>query len=74
MSKISMVVFDLSGTTVSDDNAVAKSLYEAYLMYTAIIGVLSGANSRETLERYPHTHILPGVWELPGLILQAFHN
>ncbi len=29
MGKISMVVFDLSGTTVSDDNAVAKSLYEA---------------------------------------------
>ena len=28
MSKISLVVFDLSGTTVSDDNAVAKSLYE----------------------------------------------
>ena len=35
----------------------------------ANIGVLSGANSRETLERYPHTHILQGVWELPGLIL-----
>lgn len=34
----------------------------------ANIGVLSGANSRETLERYPHTHILQGVWELPGLI------
>ena len=28
MGKISLVVFDLSGTTVSDDNAVAKCLYE----------------------------------------------
>ena len=28
MQKISLVVFDLSGTTVSDDNAVAKCLYE----------------------------------------------
>lgn len=33
MFKISMVVFDLSGTTVSDDNAVAKSLYEAALEF-----------------------------------------
>jgi phosphonatase-like hydrolase len=29
MGKISLVVYDLSGTTVEDDNAVAKSLYEA---------------------------------------------
>lgn len=28
MGKISLIVFDLSGTTVSDDNAVAKCLYE----------------------------------------------
>lgn len=28
-SKIQLVVFDLSGTTVEDDNAVARSLYEA---------------------------------------------
>ena len=28
MKKISLVVFDLSGTTISDDNAVAKCLYE----------------------------------------------
>ena len=28
MNKIKLVVFDLSGTTVSDDNAVAKCLYE----------------------------------------------
>lgn len=37
----------------------------------ANIGVLSGANSRETLERYPHTHILQGVWELPELIKES---
>lgn len=29
MGKISLVIFDLSGTTVYDDNAVAKSLFEA---------------------------------------------
>jgi phosphonatase-like hydrolase len=29
MKKIKLVVFDLSGTTVSDDNAVARCLYEA---------------------------------------------
>lgn len=29
MQKISLVIFDLSGTTVQDDNAVAKSLYQA---------------------------------------------
>ena len=28
MSKIKLVVFDLAGTTVKDDNAVAKCLYE----------------------------------------------
>ncbi len=33
MSKISMIVFDLSGTTVSDDNAVAKCLHEAALAF-----------------------------------------
>ncbi len=29
MSRVKLVVFDLSGTTVEDDNAVAKSLYQA---------------------------------------------
>jgi beta-phosphoglucomutase-like phosphatase (HAD superfamily) len=33
MGKISLVIFDLSGTTVYDDNAVAKSLYEAAKEY-----------------------------------------
>lgn len=32
------------------------------------IGVLSGANGRETLQAYPHTHILDSVRELPELI------
>ncbi|MEO1010212.1 MAG: HAD family hydrolase [Bacteroidota bacterium] len=34
----------------------------------ANIGVLSGANDLETLERYPHTHILNSVEALPRLI------
>jgi phosphonatase-like hydrolase len=33
MSKIKLVVFDLSGTTVEDDNAVAKSLFQAAKEY-----------------------------------------
>ncbi len=32
------------------------------------IGVLSGANSRETLTKYPHTHILNSINELPGIL------
>jgi phosphonatase-like hydrolase len=38
------------------------------------VGVLSGANSRETLEKYPHTHILNSVWDLPGLIHSLSHR
>jgi len=37
------------------------------------IGVLSGANSRETLEKYPHTHIIQSVAELPSLIESMIH-
>ncbi|MDC6367639.1 MULTISPECIES: HAD family hydrolase [Flavobacteriaceae] len=33
MQKIKLVVFDLSGTTVEDDNAVAKSLHQAAVDY-----------------------------------------
>lgn len=32
------------------------------------IGVLSGANSREILSEYPHTHILSGIKELPVIL------
>jgi phosphonatase-like hydrolase len=31
------------------------------------IGVLSGAHKREQLERAPHTHLLPGIADLPSL-------
>jgi phosphonatase-like hydrolase len=37
-----------------------------------VIGVLTGAHRRETLEREPHTHIINSVAELPGLIAGAF--
>jgi phosphonatase-like hydrolase len=36
------------------------------------IGVLSGANSVETLSRYPHTHIVNSVADLPELISRSF--
>jgi len=32
------------------------------------IGVLSGAHGREQLEREPHTHLLSGVTDIPGLL------
>lgn len=38
------------------------------------IGVLSGANVREVLEKYPHTHILNSVADLPELIEKEFSN
>lgn len=34
----------------------------------ANIGVLSGANDRETLLKYPHTYLLPEVKALPACI------
>jgi phosphonatase-like hydrolase len=37
------------------------------------IGVLSGANSRDVLIRYPHTHIIDSVADLPKLIQQNFN-
>jgi len=37
-----------------------------------VVGVLSGAHGRNSLEREPHTHILNSVAELPQLIGRAF--
>lgn len=37
------------------------------------IGVLSGANKREVLIEYPHTHIINSVIELPQLIESEFN-
>ena len=34
-----------------------------------VAGVLTGVHSREDLARAPHTHLLDGVWELPGILL-----
>jgi phosphonatase-like hydrolase len=38
------------------------------------IGVLSGANDIETLKRYPHTHIIEDVRQLPELITKEFNQ
>ncbi len=38
------------------------------------IGVLSGANTAETLDQYPHTHLLQDVRELPSVIEKEFQN
>jgi phosphonatase-like hydrolase len=38
------------------------------------IGVLSGANSKETLSQYPHTHIINSVNDLPELIESDFNQ
>ena len=37
------------------------------------VGVLSGANRLETLIKYPHTHIIDSVKQLPELILNEFN-
>ena len=36
-----------------------------------VAGILTGANSKEQLEAAPHTHLLHGVDELPGVIARA---
>lgn len=38
----------------------------------ANIGVLSGANTQDVLVRYPHTHILDSVADLPELISKEY--
>ena len=37
-----------------------------------VVGVLTGAHSRESLDREPHTHIIHSVVELPELIAREF--
>lgn len=37
-----------------------------------LVGVLTGANDRESLQREPHTHILNTIVELPELIAREF--
>ena len=39
-----------------------------------VIGVLTGAHDRETLEREPHTHIIGSVAELPELIAREWYG
>ncbi len=38
------------------------------------IGVLSGANTLRTLQKYPHTHIIKSVKELPKLVAEQFKD
>jgi len=33
-----------------------------------VVGVLSGANNKEVLEQYPHTHIIDSITDFTGLI------
>jgi phosphoglycolate phosphatase-like HAD superfamily hydrolase len=37
-----------------------------------VVGVLTGAHDRESLQREPHTHIITSIADLPGLIAGAF--
>jgi phosphonatase-like hydrolase len=37
-----------------------------------VVGVLTGMHQEDRLRREPHTHIIPSVAELPGLIEQNF--
>jgi phosphonatase-like hydrolase len=38
---------------------------------SVVAGVLTGVHTREELARAPHTHVLDGVWELPGVVLDV---
>jgi phosphonatase-like hydrolase len=38
----------------------------------AVVGVLTGASTSDKLGREPHTHILPGVADLPALLASKF--
>lgn len=55
---------------IGDTPADLLSGYNAGCMGN--IGVLSGANTEETLEKYPHTHLIRSVAELPKLIVEDF--
>jgi phosphonatase-like hydrolase len=37
-----------------------------------VVGVLTGAHGRQSLEREPHSHIIDGIAELPELIAGQF--
>jgi len=59
---------------VQDVHAVAKigdtpaDLWSGYHAGCGLnVGVLSGANAREVLQKQPHTHLLPSVADLPVL-------
>ena len=54
---------------VGDTTLDLQAGYDAGVRWN--IGVLSGAHDRQTLERMPHTHILPSVAEVTGLWAEA---
>ncbi len=35
---------------------------------SVVAGVLTGVHSRDELARAPHTHLLDGVWDVPGIL------
>ena len=51
---------------IGDTPADLLSGYNAGCRFN--IGVLSGANGRPVLSKYPHTHIIPSVEDLPELL------
>jgi phosphoglycolate phosphatase len=55
----------VAGDTVSDLEAGTRA------GAAIVAGVLTGAHSKEQLETAPHTHLLHGVDELPGVIAAA---
>jgi phosphonatase-like hydrolase len=55
----------VAGDTVSDLEAGTRA------GAAIVAGVLTGAHSKEQLEAAPHTHLLHGIDELPGVIAAA---
>ncbi len=73
-----MILKAMELTGISEVQQVAKvgdtpvDLEEGHRAGCAlVVGVLSGANGKEVLERYPHTHIVDSVTDVAGLI-QSF--
>jgi phosphoglycolate phosphatase len=55
----------VAGDTVSDLEAGTRA------GAAIVAGVLTGAHTKEQLEAAPHTHLLLGIDELPGVIAAA---
>lgn len=76
---VEQVVLDMAGTTVEDSGQVPCAFTRALERTGAtrvrgVVGVLSGAHSRERLLRAPHSLLLGSVAELPAALAPRLHG